>query len=173
MKSPSNSRFRSVSTTDDPGLYISNSFGTAASVRNTWVGITEDSGSLYVSAYGTDSSGNFTENPSTAALTWGAWYQVKVDAQFVDGADNDLVRYQVLDSSGNVLMDQTIDSWESYYANDPSAEQSPGPVASNRVSFGLANSPGVQGVYIDDFSINVGSQVPEPASIGALAAAVF
>jgi hypothetical protein len=160
--------FRTVSTTSDPGLYISNSLGTAASVRNTWVGIqTDGDGNLIVDAYGVDSGGNFSENPSTAPLQWGQWYEIKENAVFVNGPNNDLVNYQVLDSNGNTLMNSTIDSWENYYATDPTAEQYPGPVASNRVTWGLSESPGVQGIYVDDLSLSV-SNVPEPASLSLL-----
>jgi hypothetical protein len=157
--------FRTVSTSDDPDLYISNSLGAAASVRNTWVGIQDDgSGNLVVDAFGTDSAGNFTENPSTGPLVWGDWYEVKVNALFVNGADNDQVNYQVLDSGGNTLLNATINSWETYYTNNPSAEDAPGPIESNLVSWGLGdNSPTAQGVYIDDLSLSV-SSVPLPAS---------
>jgi hypothetical protein len=169
--------FRTVATATpggpdpDPGLDISNSLGAAASVRNTWVGIEDNGGSLEVEAYGTDSDGNFTENPTTAALTWGDWYEVKVNAIFVDGTDNDEVNYQVLDSNGNTEWDATINSWETLYPNSPGIEDYPGPIASNLVTWelsGLQNDqdqgvPGVQGIYVDDFSESV-SSVPLPAS---------
>jgi hypothetical protein len=165
--------FRSVSTTDDPGLYVSNSLGTAASVRSTYFRVSEDAGNLEFDAIGNwdPSIGDFAQDPTSTPLTWGAWYQVKETATFVDGADNDTVRYQLLDASGNTVMDTTIGSWEGFYA-DPSAgaEDSPGPIASNQVSWGLAGSPGVQGIYVDDLSVSVGvASVPEPTSLGLLA----
>ena len=163
--------FRSVSTSDDPGLYVSNSLGCAASVRNTYVRIHESAGGLYVDAIGNynPTTEDFDANPSTGVLQWGQWYEVKVDATFVDGANNDAVRYQVLDANGNSLMDSTIGSWEGYYT-DPNIgpEDYPGPIASNRITWGLANTPGVAGVYIDDMSMAV-SAVPEPASMALLA----
>jgi hypothetical protein len=163
--------FRSVSTTDDPGLYVSNSLGTAASVRNTYFRISEDGGNLLFDALGNwdPSIGNFAQDPTSTPLTWGAWYQVKETATFIDGPNNDTVRYQLLDASGNTVVDTTIGSWEGFYS-DPStgAEDSPGPIASNQVSWGLAASTGVQGIYVDDFSESVTSTVPEPTSIGFL-----
>jgi hypothetical protein len=168
--------FRSVSTTNDPGLYISNSLGTAASVRDTYFRVSSDSaGNLLFDAIGNwdPSIGDFAQDPTSAPLTWGAWYQVKETATFVDGPNNDTVRYQLLDSSGNTVMDTTIGSWEGYYS-DPNngAEDAPGPIASNQVSWGLAGSPGVQGIYMDDLSLSVGvASVPEPTSLGLISLA--
>jgi hypothetical protein len=167
--------FRTVSTTPDPGLYVSNSLGTAASVRNTWVGITEDSGNLFVDGLGYDyTTHDFTQDANSGPLIWGAWYQIRETATFLDGPNNDTVRYQLFDALGNSVMDQTVGSWEGYYSDNPGAEQSPGPVASNQVSWGLFNSPGVQGIYVDDFSVSV-QAVPEASTwaVGALAMAAL
>lgn len=157
--------FRSVATADDPGLYIASSIGSAASVRNTWLGIYEENGGLYVGDYDSDASGNFGDNPNatTSALTWGAWYQVKVSADFINGPDNDQVNYQVLNANGDVLLNSTIGSWETYYANNPGAEDAPGPVPSNRVTFELGGQSTDQGIYIDNFSESV-ADVPEPSA---------
>jgi len=168
--------FRSVATSDDPGLYISSAIGSPASVRNTWLGIYEDNGGLYVGNYASDATGNFGDNPNatTSALTWGSWYQVKVSANFINGPDNDQVNYQVLDANGNVLLNSTIGSWETYYANDPTAEDAPGPVPSNRVTFELGGQSTDQGIYIDNFSESVAS-TPEPSAwtLGLLSLVLF
>jgi hypothetical protein len=160
--------FRTENTSADTGLYVSSSLGCAASVRNTWLGIFEGSsfnltfGNLYVGAYDVDASGNFhgTFSPS---LVWGQWYHASVDATFVDGQNNDQVHYQLSDSSGDLLWDTTIGSWENYYVTDPTAEQSPGPIASNRVSFGWSPQSGTEGLYVDNFSV-----VPEPGTLTLL-----
>ena len=170
--------FRSVSTTADPGLYISNSLGTAASVRNTYFRISDIGGSLSFDAIGNWNAGvgDFTQDPTVTGLTWGALStHVTETATFLNGPNNDTVRYQLQDSFGNTLMDQTIGSWEGYYM-DPNtgAEQSPGPVASNQISWGLSQADGVQGIYVDDFSVSV-QAVPEASTwvSGGLAAAML
>ena len=174
LSTPSGSS--SVATSDDKGLYISSAIGSPASVRNTWLGIYEDNGGLYVGNYASDATGNFGDNPNatTSALTWGSWYQVKVSANFINGPDNDQVNYQVLDANGNVLLNSTIGSWETYYANDPTAEDAPGPVPSTRVTFELGGLSTDQGIYIDNFSESVAS-TPEPSAwtLGLLSLVLF
>jgi hypothetical protein len=162
--------FRTVKSSADLGLYVSSSLGCAASVRNTYLGIGEGNtanigqtpGNLYAVAYAVDASGNF--NPAfSPSLNWGQWYHASVDATFVDGPNNDLVQYEIRDSNGNLVWDTTIGSWENYYVTDLSAEQAPGPIASNRVSFGWSPTSGTDGVYIDNFDVS--GAVPEPATI--------
>jgi len=165
--------FRTVATSSDSGLYISTSMGNPASVRNTWLGVEEGSeagatpGDLYVGAYAVDAGGNFDESLSPA-LTWGAWYHATIAEQYVNGPDNDQVTYSIADASGNPVWSTTIGSWENYYATDPSAEQAPGPVVSDRTSFGGSADDGGEGIYVDDFSMTNVAPVPEPTSLALL-----
>ena len=161
--------FRTVATSDDPGLYISTSLGTPASVRMTYLGIEEDgSGNLIVDDYDTDPTGNFVEH-SSGDLTWGAWYQVKITADFIDGPDNDQVTYSLLNASGQTIWTNTTGSWETLYTTDPSQEGFPGPIASDRVTFGVGGDSTDKGIYIDNYSDGV--SVPEPSTWALLVAA--
>ena len=160
--------FRTVSTTDDPGLYISNSLSAPASIRDTWLGIYEQGGQLIFGAYATSADGSFTDDPTaSAALQWGQWYQVKVNATFVDGTNNDQVTYTVIGPGNTVVLNATMGSWETYYsAPGSTAEGAPGPVGLSRTTFGLDG--GTAGIYIDNFSETVGT--PEPSTWAMLAA---
>jgi hypothetical protein len=165
--------FRTAATSSDPGLYISTSMGNPASVRNTWLGVMEGfeagsvPGNLYVGAFEVDAAGVFQPSLSPA-LTWGAWYHATIAEQYVNGANNDQVTYSIADASNTPIWSTTIGSWENYYATDPTAEQAPGPVVSDRSSFGGDVIDGGHGIYIDDFSMTNVAPVPEPASLGLL-----
>jgi hypothetical protein len=167
--------FRTVATSSDNGLYISTSMGNPASVRNTWLGVVEGSevgataGNLFVGAYDVDTNGNFNLSLSPS-LNWGQWYHATIAEQYVNGPNNDLVTYSIADAANNPVWSVTIGSWENYYATNPSAEQAPGPVVSDRTSFGGSGADGGQGIYVDDFSMT--DVVPEPTTISLLAMAL-
>jgi hypothetical protein len=169
--------FRTVATNSDNGLYISTSMGNPASVRNTWLGVMEGSeaggiaGNLYVGAYDVDTNGNFQESLSPA-LSWGQWYHATISEQYVNGPNNDLVTCSIADAANAPVWSATIGSWENYYATNPSAEQAPGPVVSDRTGFGGSGDDGGQGIYVDDFSMTNVATIPEPATISLLAMAV-
>jgi hypothetical protein len=165
--------FRTVSAISDPGLYVSSSLGNPASVRNTWLGVLEGSntdtgipGNLYVSAIDYDASGNEREFDSPA-LQWGQWYHATVAEQYVNGPDNDKVTYSISDASNAPVWSTTIGSWENLYATDPTEEQAPGPVVSDRLTFG-GHASTAQGIYVDDFSMTNVAPVPEPTSLSVL-----
>ena len=165
--------FRTVALTADTGLYVSTSMGNPASVRNTWLGVLEGTeagatpGNLYVGAIGYDAAGNAQESLSPA-LAWGQWYHARIAEQYVNGPNNDLVTYSIADAADAPVWSVTIGSWENYYATNPGAEQAPGPVVSDRTSFGGLGD-GAQGIYVDDFSMTNVATVPEPATISLLA----
>jgi hypothetical protein len=170
--------FRSVFNTSDTGLYISTSMGNPASVRNTWFGIFEGgelggtAGALQVGAYAIDSLGNFVPYLSPQ-LVWGNWYHATISEQYVNGPDNDLVTYSLQDSANLSLWSVTVGSWENYYLTCGTCEQAPGPVVSNRTSFGGDVVDGGHGIYVDDFSMtNVAraAAVPEPFTLSIFGA---
>ena len=169
--------FRTVATSSDPELVVSTSMGNPASVRNTYLGIVEGSvvgatpGDLYVAAQDVDAFGNFQLSLSPA-LAWGQWYHASIAEQYVNGPNNDLVTYSIADAADAPVWSVTIGSWENYYATNPGAEQAPGPVVSDRTSFGGHGEDGGQGIYVDDFSMTNVATVPEPATISLLAMAV-
>jgi hypothetical protein len=171
--------FRTVATNSDNGLYISTSMGNPASVRKTWLGVMEGSeagaggiaGNLYVGAYDVDTNGNFQESLSPS-LSWGQWYHATISEQYVNGPNNDLVTYSIADAANAPVWSVTIGSWENYYATNPSAEQAPGPVISDRTGFGGSGDDGGQGIYVDDFSMTNVATVPEPTTISLLAVAL-
>jgi hypothetical protein len=166
--------FRTVSTTEDPNLYISNSLSAPASIRDTWLGLYDDTtvgdptyGDLIFGAYATQADGTFAANPTiSAVLQWGQWYQVEVHAVFNDGPNNDQITYTVLTANGSVVLPATtIGSWESYYSTPANnAEGAPGPEALTDTTFGLG---GGQGIYVDNFSESVGT--PEPSTWAMIA----
>lgn len=164
--------FRTAATSSDTGLHISTSMGNPASVRNTYLGIVEGSqvgatpGDLYVDAYDVDADGNFQLHLSPA-LVWGQWYHASIAEQYVNGPNNDLVTYSITDAAGASVWRVTIGSWENYYATDPTAEQAPGPVVSDRTSFG---GSGGQGIYVDGFSM---TNVPEPGTVTLVGAGLM
>jgi hypothetical protein len=159
--------FRTVATSSDPGLYVSTSMGNPASVRNTWLGVMEGSevgaisGDLYIAAYDVDINGNFQLHLSPA-LAWGQWYHASIDEQYVNGPNNDLVTYSISDAANDPIWSVTIGSWENYYATNPTAEQAPGPVVSDRSGFGGSGGDGGEGIYVNDFSM---TNVPEPGTM--------
>jgi hypothetical protein len=169
--------FRTVALTADTGLYVSTSMGNPASVRNTWLGVMEGTeagataGNLYVGAYEVDVLGNFQQSLSPA-LSWGQWYHATISEQYVNGPNNDLVTYSIADAANTPVWSVTIGSWENYYALNPSAEQAPGPVVSDRTGFGGSGADGGQGIYVDDFSMTNVATVPEPTTISLLAMAL-
>jgi len=167
--------FRTVATNSDNGLYISTSLGNPASVRNTWLGVVEGSevgataGNLFVGAYDVDTNGNFNLSLSPS-LNWGQWYHATISEQYVNGPNNDLVTYSIADAANTPVWSVTIGSRENYYATNPGAEQAPGPVVSDRTSFGGSGDDGGQGIYVDDFSMT--DVVPEPTTVSLLAMAL-
>jgi hypothetical protein len=174
--------FRTVALTADTGLYVSTSMGNPASVRNTWLGVLEGSeataiggtgataGNLYVGAVDFDALGNELVSSLSPALSWGQWYHARISEQYVNGPNNDLVTYSIADAADAPVWSVTIGSWENYYATDNTAEQAPGPVVSDRTSFGGSAADGGQGIYVDDFSMT--NVVPEPTTISLLAMAL-
>jgi hypothetical protein len=181
--------FKAADTTGPDGTFVSLSTTDAGGDRMNYVGISNtDAGGLTLSAFDTTSNGfgnaaNFNETNLTAIpLSRDTWHTIEVDTTFVNGPNNDIVKYFV---DGTLVA--TLGSWESYYLNDPE-QANPNDnqlFASDRVGFytrssptqeGAASDADAQGLYFDNFAESA-SAVPLPSSawagialIGGLAA---
>jgi hypothetical protein len=73
---------RTAPTTSVTGF--STTMTTWGADRTTWIGLEEDGGSLKMLTSGLDGSGNWNDHYLSQNLTWGAWYKVVGNAQFVN-----------------------------------------------------------------------------------------
>lgn len=146
--------FRTVSTSADAGLEVNQTIDDAAGRRMTAVFIFEDSGSLDVGYFEYKTGTGFVFKNVVLGLSWGTWYHVRVELEFVDGVDNDVVK--VFLGTSNVLtaadLKLTANSWEDFY-RDAYSQPSPAVVGSlSRIN----GNPGVNtpaGIYLDDLTM--------------------
>ena len=98
-----------------------------------------------------------------SGLSYTDWHEFRLEIDFIDGPDNDVVRYYV-----NNSLVHTATSWEEYYvATQPANHPLGVPVQSLifRVSGGAVPAVNGGGLYIDDVSTQA---VPEPGSLAIL-----
>lgn len=154
--------FRSASTSYDPGMWVSNSMDNGTGKRMTYVAMYDDpQKGLTVEAddYRQNTNDKWYAYAVATGLIRGAWYHVRVVAQFNDGAGNDVVKVYLGQSENLTESDLkvTCGSWEDYYRFDPEAKADPTPAAVDCSIFRLSNSAGTastQGVYVDDLGMS-------------------
>jgi hypothetical protein len=111
---------------------------------------------------------SFNFNPLLATASFAEWHNMRYEITFNDGLANDVAKIYL---DNNLLA--TVNSWESYYAADPSfggqSNLHPIGVPVQTLLFRIstpAGSPGVNdGFYIDNVTVQLDnvSAVPEPS----------
>ena len=109
--------------------------------------------SVFTSGVLADGPGN--RDPNDPGLTWGAWYRLSIDANMLNGADNDVSVIRLFDASNTLLSTVTGGSWE---ANGAHGLSNLGFRGRNRGELALNSDF----FFVDDLTVTV---LPEPASL--------
>lgn len=148
--------FKSSTGTPQPGLRITVSADNGQGGRQSFFAI-EDNGStgLNVTTFDVLSDGSFV-GPIVIAenLSYSDWHSIGVDLEFIDGPENDVVRYFV-----NDLLVHTSTSWEQFYINhQPTLHPLGVPVQTLlfRISSGASSDVTGNGFYIDNVETGIG-----------------
>ena len=129
-----------------------------------YIGISDSGAGLDVLAYGYDSGINDFPLTSLTSVSYGDWHTISIDMTFLDGPDNDVVKYFV----DGVLL-ATLSSWEEYYAdyeaNPNSVDVRTDLFRINGGPFGAQTQLAGYGLLIDNLSYSASaSTVPLPGA---------
>lgn len=170
--------FRTAPTSNPGGIFrfgyeIWGSNTATNNDRTTLLSFRNDAnGNLFAIAFAASSASAFPFVTLNTFLTWGDWYQVQSEIQFVDGADNDVVTHRIFDAFGTqVGQDLVLGTWEGGQRDPLSPFNGGNLVAANAMQFtsrGSSATPSNVGAaaFVDDIRYEA---VPEPMTMSVMA----
>jgi hypothetical protein len=159
--------FRSVNSLFESGARITISPDNGNGARQGFVALASTASGIAVQTTNVVGA-NFNFDPLLATASFAEWHNIRYEITFNDGLANDVANIYL---DNNLLA--TINSWESFYAADPSvggqSNLHPVGVPVQTLLFRLSSPPGSPGVsngfYIDNVTVQLDnvSAVPEPS----------
>lgn len=159
-------RFRSATGAAQPGARITVSADDGEGGRQSFIAIEDAGSSIQVATFDVDSFGNFSPAAIVVAsgLSYSDWHTTRVEIEFKDGPDNDVVKYFV---DGHLV--HTASSWEQFYRNfQPTLHPLGVPVQTLIFRLSGAEDPPASpapctaclggGYFIDNVAISVGNE---------------
>jgi hypothetical protein len=129
----------------------------------------DTSGNLTAIVFAAANAVSFPSVTLNTFLTWGDWYRVDSEVQFVDGVDNDVVTHRIFEAFGSqVGQDLVLGTWE---GGQRAGFNGGNLVAANAMQFTSRNSvtsPSNIGAaaFVDDIRYEA---VPEPMTMSVMA----
>ncbi len=152
--------FRSATGTSQPGARITVSADDGEGGRQSFIALEDTGTAIQVTTFDVDSNGNFIGPIIIASgLSYSSWHTTRVEIEFEDGPNNDVVMYFV---DGRLV--HTGPSWEQFYRNFQSALHPLG-VPVQTLLFRLSGNACALcmggGYFIDNVALSVGNEEDE------------
>lgn len=149
-------RFRSATGAAQPNARVTVSADDGEGGRQSFIAIEDGGSGVQVSTFNVDSGGNFVGPIVIASgLSYTNWHTTRVEIEFKDGLNNDVVKYFV---DGHLV--HIGQSWEQFYRNFQ-ATLHPLGVPVQTLLFRLStpcSSCSGKGYFIDNVAISVGNE---------------